>query len=253
MQQSGPAADPELQAASPRRDAAREQAATRTPPPLGRTSAEIEGDVLLAAVVATCGNGERSRDRVRRAARKEPREDRRRRRGEDGRVREAAGRRESGGAARPGALPRMRRCLSERARRLTAMFTAPQSQHRKPLPLSREKLHGAATAAHGASAPPRPAPPCPAHHVAPPAGATRGRLRVGVGWPGTPRRQRRPRAEPRGEGGRGPQEKGFLRSFLRSSCSVLLFVVLHLPRGAVVARGMTCGSAHPGCASVHSN
>lgn len=34
--------------------------------------------------------------------------------------------------------PRMRRCLSERARRLTAMFTAPQSQHRKPRPTSRE-------------------------------------------------------------------------------------------------------------------
>lgn len=206
MQQSGPAADPELQAASPRRDAAREQAATRTPPPLGRTSAEIEGDVLLAAVVATCGNGERSRDRVRRAARKEPREDRRRRRGEDGRVREAAGRRESGGAARPGALPRMRRCLSERARRLTAMFTAPQSQHRKPLPLSREKLHGAATAAHGASAPPRPALPRPPRRAAggSHAGAAEGRSWVaGDPAPSAPASGRAPRggrARPSGEG-----------------------------------------------------
>lgn len=63
------------------------------------------------------------------------------------------------------------------------MFTAPQSQHRKPRPLSRGEDRGAAAAA-GTPSPPLPSPPLPAPAslrpvTAPPplaAGEARGRL-----------------------------------------------------------------------------
>lgn len=79
VRQPGPTAGPELQAASPRRDTARERAATRPQRPRAVPRLRSRGTFSSPLSLRPAGTGTVSGESVRRAARKKPREDRKRR------------------------------------------------------------------------------------------------------------------------------------------------------------------------------